>query len=164
VTVLFDTGMRPDEVYRIRWETVQWRRGRYGAIQVLFGKTAAARRIVPMTARVRTVLENHWLASGKPEIGYLWPAETQARYINDETLRRMHLKVLEESKVKHFVLHSIRHTFLTRLGESRCDVWTMARVVGHTTTKALQHYVHTSQDAAEAAILRLPQLAASANG
>jgi hypothetical protein len=30
-----------------------------------------------------------------------------------------------------FVLYSIRHTFLTRLGESGCDAWTLARIAGH---------------------------------
>jgi integrase len=159
--VLFDTGLRTDEAYRLSWETITWSRGRYGALQVLHGKTAAARRWVPMTTRVRAVLESRWLDLGKPEMGYAWPAETKAGYINDETVRRMHLKVLEESGVKHFVLHSLRHTFLTRLGESGCDVWTMARLVGHSSTKALGHYVHPSQDAAEAAILRLkPAVAA----
>lgn len=156
VVILFDTGMRPDEAYRIRWDTIHWSRGRYGAIQILFGKSPAARRFVPMTPRVRDVLQCLWIANDKPQTGYVWPADTNGGYINDETLRRMHLKAVEDSGVRHFVLHSIRHTFLTRLGESNCDVWTMARVVGHSSTKALTHYVHASDDAAEAAILRLP--------
>jgi integrase len=154
-TVLFDTGMRPDESYRLRWETIAWTAGRHGAIHILYGKTRAARRWVPMTPRVRAVLETLWISASKPDAGYVWPSEAQDGYINDETLRRMHLKVLKEAKVKHFVLHSLRHTFLTRLGESGCDVWTMARIVGHSSTKALAHYVHPSQNAAEDAILRL---------
>ena len=35
------------------------------------------------------------------------------------------------SKVRPFVLYSLRHTFLTRLGESGCDAWTLARIAGH---------------------------------
>ena len=35
-------------------------------------------------------------------------------------------------KVRPFVLYSLRHTFLTRLGESGCDAWTLARIAGHT--------------------------------
>ncbi len=30
-----------------------------------------------------------------------------------------------------FVLYSLRHTFLTKLGESGCDAWTLARIAGH---------------------------------
>src|SRR6266481_2461829 len=33
-------------------------------------------------------------------------------------------KALKDSKVAPFVLSSLRHTFLTRLGASHCDVWT----------------------------------------
>jgi len=44
---------------------------------------------------------------------------------------------------------------MTRLGESGCDVWTLARVAGHASIKVSSHYVHPSQDAAQTAILRL---------
>ncbi len=36
-----------------------------------------------------------------------------------------------EKAVRPFVLCSLRHTFLTRLGESGCDAWTLARIAGH---------------------------------
>jgi hypothetical protein len=89
------------------------------------GKSAAARRILPMTPRVRSSLENRWLAVGKT--GFVWPGKTGTGYIHDETLRRAQLKTVQATNMCHFVLHSIRHTFLTRLGESGCDVWTLGR-------------------------------------
>jgi hypothetical protein len=33
-----------------------------------------------------------------------------------------------EKPTRPFVLYSLRHTFLTRLGQSGCDVWTLARI------------------------------------
>jgi len=48
--------------------------------------------------------------------------------------------------VKRFVLYSLRHTFLTRLGESGCDVWTLARIAGHSTIAMSSRYVHPSAD------------------
>src|SRR5207253_11030348 len=59
-TVLADTGMRPDECYRLRWEDMTWVNGRNGTLLVTHGKTAAARRVLPMTPRVRAVLEARW--------------------------------------------------------------------------------------------------------
>ena len=41
-TMLADTGMRPEECYRRRWEHVTWVNGRYGTLLVTHGKTAAA--------------------------------------------------------------------------------------------------------------------------
>jgi integrase len=36
-----------------------------------------------------------------------------------------------EKPIRPFVLYTFRHTFLTRLGESGCDAWTLARIAGH---------------------------------
>jgi hypothetical protein len=54
-----------------------------------------------------------------------------------------------------FVLYSLRHTFLTRLGESGCDAWTLARIAGHSSISISQRYVHPSQAAVLAAVERL---------
>ena len=59
------------------------------------------------------------------------------------------------SVTRPFVLYSLRHTFLTRLGESGCDVWTLARIAGHTQIGISSRYVHPSEDAMFAAISRL---------
>jgi integrase len=59
-TVLADTGMRPEECFRLRWESITWANGRYGTLLITHGKTSAARRVIPMTPRVRTT----WKVSG----------------------------------------------------------------------------------------------------
>jgi hypothetical protein len=61
--ILIDTGLRPDECYRLRWESISWANGRNGTLLVTHGKTAAVRRVLPMTPRVRQVLETHSNAS-----------------------------------------------------------------------------------------------------
>lgn len=55
--VLVDTGMRPEECFRLSWDVVTWSSGRHGERFVNRGKTAAARRSLPMTPRVRAILE-----------------------------------------------------------------------------------------------------------
>jgi len=56
-------------------------------------------------------------------------------------------KVLSLARLRPFEIYSIRHTFLTRLGESGCDVWTLARVAGHSNITISARYVHPSGDA-----------------
>jgi integrase len=51
--------------------------------------------------------------------------------------------------------HSLRHTFLTRLGESGCDAWTLARIAGHSSVAMSARYVHPSEDAVLNALDRL---------
>jgi len=55
-------------------------------------------------------------------------------------------RALKVSTVRPFVLYSLRHTFLTRLGASGCDVWTLARIAGHSSVAVSAHYVHPSED------------------
>lgn len=153
--ILVDTGMRPEECFRLRWEYVTWINGRNGSLLVPHGKTAAARRMLPMTLRVRTILENRWELAGKPAEGWVWPAPTRSGHVEPSSLKKQHRKALRLSGVRPFVLYSLRHTFLTRLGESGCDAWTLARIAGHSSIAISARYVHPSEDAVLAAVERL---------
>lgn len=82
------------------------------------GKTAAARRVLPMTPRVSGVLAVRWMAAGKPPEGWVWPAPSKTGHIDHSSLKKQHIKALKLSGVRCFVLYSLRHTFLTRLEES----------------------------------------------
>jgi integrase len=154
-SVLVDSGLRPDEAYRMRWESITWVNGRYGTFLVTYGKTAAARRLLPMTPRVRAILESRWEAAGKPLEGWIWPAPTRSCHVEPSSLRKQHQNALRTCKVRPFVLYSLRHSFLTRLAESGCDVWTLSRIAGHASLTMSQRYIHPSQDAVLDAIARL---------
>ena len=153
--ILIDTGMRPDECYRLRWESVTWTNGRNGTILVTHGKTAAARRVLPLSQRARNILQSRWEATGSPAEGWIWPAPTRSGHFEKSTLKKQHKKALRLSRVRPFVLYSLRHTFLTRLGESGCDAWTLARIAGHSSVAMSARYVHPSEDAVLAALDRL---------
>jgi integrase len=153
--VLADTGMRPDECYRLRWEAITWSNGRNGTLLVTYGKTSAARRVLPMTVRVRTLLERRWGSFERPREGWVWPAATRSGHIHRSSLKREHTKAISASGVRSFVLYSLRHTFLTRLGESGCDVWTLARIAGHSSVAISARYVHPSEEAVLKAVDRL---------
>ncbi len=139
--------------------------GRHGTLFVTHGKTAAARRVLPMTPRVRAILENRWERAGKPAEGWIWPAPTRSGHVEVSSLRKQHAKAFELvakdaakknlKAVPPFALYSLRHTFLTRLGESGCDVWTLARIAGHSQIGISSRYVHPSEDAMFAAMSRL---------
>src|SRR5450631_612045 len=147
--------MRPDECYRLRWESVTWTNGRNGTVLVTHGKTAAARRVLPLTVRAKNILQSRWEAGGNPAEGWVWSAPTRSGHFEKSTLKKQHKKALRLSKVRPFVLYSLRHTFLTRLGESGCDAWTLARIAGHSSVAMSARYVHPSEDAVLAALDRL---------
>lgn len=163
--VLADTGIRPEECFRLRWENVTWSSGRNGVLLVTRGKMAAARRMIPMTARVRLVVETRWDAAGKPEEGWVWPAATRSGHVEPSSVRKQHANAFaaiakeaakrNEKPVRSFVLYSLRHTFLTHLGQSGCDVWTLPRIAGHSSISTSARYVHPLEDAVLAAVERL---------
>src|SRR5262249_44387801 len=125
------------------------------SLLVTHGKTAAARRVLPMTPRVRKVLETRWDTAGKPLEGWVWPAQTRREHLEGSSIKKQHAKALRASKVRSFVLYSLRHTFLTRLGESGCDAWTLARIAGHSSVAMSTRYVHPSEEAVFTAVERL---------
>jgi integrase len=164
-TVLVDSGMRPEECFRLRWESITWVNGRHGSLLVTHGKTAAARRMLPMTPRVRNILERHWERVGKPAEGWIWSAPTASGHVEPSTLKKQHVRAFKtlaeqaegnnEKSMQPFVLYSLRHTFLTRLGESGCNVWTLARIAGHSSIAVSARYVHTSDDAVHNALTQM---------
>lgn len=154
-TVLIDTGMRPEECYRLRWESIAWANGRNGTLLVTHGKTAAARRVLPMTPRVRAILESRWQRMERPVEGWAWPAATSSGHVEPSSLKKQHRNAQRLADVRPFVLYSLRHTFLTRLGESGCDAWTLARIAGHSSIAISSRYVHPSEDAVLSAMSRL---------
>ena len=95
----------------------------------------------------------------------MWPAATRSGHVEPSSLRKQHSKTFgmiaeeaskrNEKPVRPFVLYSLRHTFLTRLGESGCDAWTLARIAGHASINISARYVHPSDDAVLDAISRL---------
>ena len=77
-----------------------------------YGKTAAARRVLPMTPRVRAILEARWYAAGKPEIGWVFPAlGTKSGHITHSSLRKQHATAITTSKVELFLLYSLEAQF-----------------------------------------------------
>jgi integrase len=163
--ILSDTGLRPEECFRLRWESITWTNGRQGTLLVTHGKTAAARRVLPMTPRVRNILKTRWETAGKPLEGWVWAAPTRSGHMESSSLKRQHKRVFEtlakqaqknnQKPFRRFVLYSLRHTFLTRLGESGCDTWTLARIAGHSDIRISARYVHPSEDAVLTAMSRL---------
>jgi integrase len=157
--------MRPEECFRLQWENITWLNGRNGALLITRGKTAAARRVIPMTPRVRDILHSRWNSLSNPEEGWVWPAAIRSGHMEPSSIRKQHVavfRVLSEETVEKnvksmrpFVLYSLRHTFLTRLGQSGCDIWTLARIAGHASISISSRYVHPSEDSVLDAISRL---------
>ena len=164
--------MRPGEAFALRWENI-YLNGTGGLIQVTEGKTKAARRMLPMVPAVFAALNARREAAGNPEEGWVFPASSREGHLNKDTAKDQHKRALDrananaKAKAKeggstegnHFQPYVLRHTALTQLAEAGCDVFTLARIAGHSSITITQRYVHPQADAIERAFQQVEQKA-----
>lgn len=169
-TLILGTGMRPGEVYGLRWEFVLLN-GPSGLIQISEGKSKAARRILPIIPDVYAVLKARQEAQGKPTDGWVFPSGAKCGHLEQGTAKTQHsasvtaanaATVKQNAKLKEqghkalplplkpFEPYVMRHTALTRMAPF-CDPFTLARIAGHSSITITQRYCHPQADAVEAA-------------
>jgi integrase len=153
-TIIRGTGVRPGEVFEMQWQHVLLN-GSGGLIQVAQGKTKAARRLLPMVPEVYAALKSRWEGDGQPAAGWVFPSGSREGHFNKDTAKDQHRKAVEDSGVKEFEPYCLRHTALTRLAESGCDAFTLARIAGHSSITITQRYCHPQAEAVEMAFARL---------
>jgi integrase len=156
--IILDAGLRPDEVFRLKWENIRWIDAKRAVLIVPGTKTEAAFRIVPMTPRVRDILQSRWEKAEKPTSGWVFPAKkASVGHIVPNTIYQPHLDAVASSGIreKQFVLYALRHTCLSRWGASEMDAWTLARLAGHSNIKQSMTYVHPTDRSLHDAIARV---------
>ena len=147
--MILDEGFRPGEVFSLRWSHIHLNDDGTGLIQIVEGKSKAARRMLPMSPRVYALLLARCIAAGEPEDGWIFPAPTNPeKHITESLTKGQHRKALDASKVIHFVPYTWRHTALTRLGEAAGhNVFALAHIAGHSSLPTTKRYVHPQADA-----------------
>jgi len=75
------------------------------------------------------------------------------------SLDHLHKKLREDLQLpKDFVIHSLRHTFLTRFGETGADAFTIKKVAGHSSVTISERYIHPTPEGQERAFERFANL------
>src|SRR5262249_55839046 len=158
-TILLDCGLRPEECFRLRTENVA-----ESNLEIHFGKTENARRRIPMTPRVKAVLDMR--LSKTNGCGWVFPAQTKSGHIEPSSLKKQHLKAIAEAtriirketkrdnaQLEPFELYALRHTCLTRWAP-HMDPWTLAYLAGHRNMNTTRRYVHPQEQTTRAAMDR----------
>lgn len=138
-SLILETGMRPEEVFRIRPEDLHLDQG---YLFNPYGKTKAAKRRIKLTTLAQTIVERR--NNARKGI-YLFPHEDDP----DRPVPRVnnaHDAALKTSGVEHFVLYDCRHTWATRAVEAGVDLVTLAAMMGHSRIQMVLRYAHPSQE------------------
>lgn len=137
--VLF-TGLRQGELWRLRWDDLDFQRGFILIREPKGGKAQS----IPMNEGARALLEAHPRTPGSP---YVFPGRGgKQRHTAAETLRR----IREAAGLpKDFrPLHGLRHVFASMLASSgKVDLYTLQKLLTHKSPTMTQRYAHLRDEA-----------------
>ncbi|MFN0164990.1 MAG: tyrosine-type recombinase/integrase [Bryobacteraceae bacterium] len=151
--LILETGLRLGETLALTWQDIELHRAgeRFGVLHVRSGKSRHAERDLLLTARAVEMLEKRKAAAGP----FVFATEAGGPFLVTY-IDRLHARAREAAKFpKDFVIHSLRHTMLTLLGNAGVDAFTIKNIAGHSSVTISERYVHTDADAQERAFERL---------
>jgi integrase len=165
--LLVDTGLRIGELTRLEWADIHLEpvgSAKFGYVRVRKGKSRNAKRNVSLTARVKQMLTDR--LKREPTSAWVFPNKENDGLLSVGSFNHLHSKLtrpkVNGEKVFHFpaefVLHSLRHTMLTRLGESGAGAFEIMKIAGHANIGISSRYVHPTPESQERAFERLETL------
>jgi integrase len=166
--LMLETGLRIGETLNLEWADVTLapvNGARFGFLRVREGKSKNARRVIPLTDRVATMLRQR----AETKVSAFVFANRDGQPYLGTSINHLHRNAFVpkvDGKRRplfpgDFVLHSLRHTMLTRLGESGVDAFTIMRIAGHSSIVVSQRYIHPTPEAVERAFEKLQLSAVS---
>jgi integrase len=132
--IIQDTGMRPEEVFRIRIENIDWNR------RLIFnphGRTRASRRHVPISRRMFELLI---MRCGKKREGWLFPSPRAESGHLTTVARQFRIARLKAGLPESLVLYCARHTFGTAAYEATGNPAMVMKVMGHTDARTAMQF------------------------
>lgn len=143
-----NTGLRlRAEALTLRWEDVDLKRG-FLTVQAAYAKSGQTRTI-PLNSPARLALDRlKTFAQG--ELVYSKPNGTPYKNI-----RKSFAHVCKQSGLKDVTLHTLRHTFASRLAMAGVDLRTIQELGGWQDLKMVERYSHLSPSHKARAVERI---------
>ncbi len=153
--IILDSGLRPGEIFRMRWENIHWDQG------LIFnprGKSRKSRRYVPLTESVKLALLAR--KEGVNE-GWIFPSKrAQSGYSTDREVSKQWLEAKQLADIaESVVLYCARHRFSTDAMEGTGNVMAVMDAMGHGSVNT-RIYTHSNVQQIREAIERRNQLSA----
>ena len=135
IWTLLDTGVRLSELADLKKENIQWQERRL----VIYGKGGSygkktKRRIIPMTDRVRRLIEYHF-------------AENNNTGMSKRTIERIIKKMADKAGIaKNVSPHVLRHTFSVNCIEKGISTRALQSLLGHAILATTEIYLNLSPE------------------
>ncbi|MBI5624342.1 MAG: tyrosine-type recombinase/integrase [Elusimicrobia bacterium] len=151
IETFLHTGLRRDELVHLTWQDVDFK-NKVVSVQAKddwHPKDYEARHI-PMTDRLLQVLQ----AVPKRSDSFVF-TNSESQPLNGDVLTHDFIKLVKGSGIKHASIHTLRHTFASHLVMSGADLYTVQKLLGHSSIKTTEIYAHLAPDYLRSAIEKL---------
>ncbi len=178
---LFHTGLRVGEFIGLEWgdldlgprrETMTIRRTVYpvkGTFSVTSPKSGKPRTVPLNASAVGALTELATLVhpdrgSGRPSAGeplgrrLVFPSSTGI-YRNKTVIGNALTRACRAAGLRRVTCHALRHSFGSNLVQAGVDLYTVCRLMGHSSVAMTQRYAHLSEDGLRASARKLDALA-----
>jgi integrase len=136
------TGFRQGELIALEKSAVDLSRGRVFVVNPKWKRDRRKTEGVPVGARAMELLRQLCDAARG---SYLFTDE-QGRKLDRKTVGYFFSKARARAGVEDFRFHDLRHEYGSRLGDADVNLKKIARLMGHSTTKQTERYVHPTDD------------------
>ena len=120
-------------------------------------KTKSGKREIPLTKRTLNLLKQ--LKLKNPKGSDIVFCSEKGTYISPRNFERTFKKVIAKAKIENCNVHTMRHTFATRLIESGVSIKVVSELLGHADViVALNTYAHALPNTKKEAVEMLDKL------
>src|SRR5580704_9481278 len=141
LTTMYATGMRVGEAVQLSVNDIDSKRM---TILVSRGK-GNKQRLVPLSPKLLTELRLFWQTHRNPV--WLFPSREPDRPLRIASVERMCARARARAGLKRrFSTHALRHTFATELLEAGVDLFSIQKILGHTSLCMTARYTHVRRN------------------
>jgi site-specific recombinase XerD len=137
--ILIDTGLRIGELINLKMDDV--RLG--GGVLKVMGK-GQKERIVPIGNNAQRALHKYLLLRPRPAhagVDNIF-LSIHGKALSENSMKLMFARLSRRSKVERLHAHLCRHTFATRFLMNGGDIFTLQRILGHSSLEMVRHYAN----------------------
>lgn len=149
VLLAISTGMRQGEILNLKWQDVDFEKGRC----ILHDTKNGDRRSVPLVGQAKSVLREFGKVRNLNS-DLVFPGRNPSKPL---FIRKCWLEVVKDAEIDDFRFHDLRHTAASYLAMSGASLAEIAEILGHKTLSMVRRYAHLSEAHTNAVVQRMAE-------
>lgn len=142
ILTLLDTGIRAGELCRLRVSDIDLQTGTLQVNPFKSGKKSRP-RVIPIGVNTRKVIWRYLVDRPKEELAFC--TSLSLRPLDRSSLLHLLVRLGERSGIADVHPHRFRHTFAVTFLRNGGDVFSLQRLLGHSSLEMVRHYLALAQ-------------------